>query len=124
MNSLMKEYGMVHPEYEETGGNFVVIFKRKYEPVTEQVTKQVPSKYQASTMQVKILNFCKEPRSRDEIQKCVNLKHREYFRSGILNPLIKAGSIAMTVPDKPKSSKQKYITTKKGRSKRPKRFDQ
>jgi len=86
--------------------------KRKYEPVTEQV----PSKYRASTTQVKILKVCKEPRLRDEIQKCVNLKHREYFRSVILNPLIKAGLIVMTIPDKPQSSKQKYVTTKRGKA--------
>jgi len=83
--------------------------------VVGQVTGQVPGKYRASTEQVKILRFCKEPRLRSQIQKHLRLKHREYFRAKILGPLIDSGFIKMTIPDKPQSSKQKYVITDKGR---------
>ena len=39
---------------------------------------------------------------------------RTKFRNQVLNPLIEAGLLEMTVPDKPRSSKQKYRVTEKG----------
>jgi ATP-dependent DNA helicase RecG len=39
---------------------------------------------------------------------------RTKFRNQVLGPLIKAGLIEMTIPDKPRSSKQKYRLTEKG----------
>lgn len=38
----------------------------------------------------------------------LSLKHRPTFRKNYLDPAIKLGFIEMTIPDKPKSSKQKY----------------
>jgi ATP-dependent DNA helicase RecG len=34
----------------------------------------------------------------------------------VLNPLIEAGLIEMTIPDKPRSNKQEYRLTQKGRA--------
>ena len=42
--------------------------------------------------------------------------NRTKFRDQVLNPLIEAGFIEMTVPDKPRSSKQRYRTTPAGRA--------
>ena len=42
--------------------------------------------------------------------------NRTRFRNSIINPLIEAGLIEMTIPDKPRSSKQKYRLTGKGRA--------
>jgi len=39
---------------------------------------------------------------------------RTKFRNQVLNPLMKGGLIEMTIPDKPRSSKQKYRLTAKG----------
>jgi len=44
----------------------------------------------------------------------IGLKHREHFRSHILKPLVKKGLLRLTIPDKPNSPNQKYIT--KGKS--------
>jgi ATP-dependent DNA helicase RecG len=41
--------------------------------------------------------------------------NRTKFRDQVLNPLIEAGFIEMTVPDKPRSPKQRYRTTSAGR---------
>ena len=48
------------------------------------------------------------PRTRNELQKFMNLNNREYFRKEILNPLIKGDLLKLTMPDKPTSPKQKY----------------
>ena len=36
------------------------------------------------------------------------------FRNQVLKPLMEAGWLEMTIPDKPRSSKQKYRVTAKG----------
>ena len=41
---------------------------------------------------------------------------RTKFRNQVLNPLIEAELLEMTIPDKPSSSKQKYRVTEKGRA--------
>ena len=40
---------------------------------------------------------------------------RTKFRHQVLNPLLDAGLIEMTIPDRPRSSKQRYRLTQKGR---------
>ncbi|WP_332308250.1 Fic family protein [Desulfonatronovibrio magnus] len=52
--------------------------------------------------------------SRVEMQQALNLKHEDHFRKVYLTPTIKAGLVEMTIPDKPKSSRQKYRLTQKG----------
>ena len=88
----------------------------KYPPST----MQVPCKYHASTMQVTmqvkdLLNILEEVSYREEIQEKLGLKNRDYFRKNYLNPAIEQGFVALTIPDKPTSSKQQYYLTDKGK---------
>mgnify|MGYP000067498368 CR=1 FL=1 len=39
----------------------------------------------------------------------------KYFRVNYLNPAIEQGFVALTIPDKPTSSKQQYYLTDKGK---------
>ncbi len=57
-----------------------------------------------------ILIFCKDEKSMQEIMEFTGMKHKSYFRKNILKPLIDKGLIELTIPDKPKSPKQKYCT--------------
>lgn len=50
--------------------------------------------------------------SAKELMELVELKHRPTFRDNYLLPALKLGYIEMTIPDKPNSSKQKYIKIK------------
>ena len=43
-----------------------------------------------------------------ELMQLVGLTHRATFQKNYLNPAIEAGLIERTIPDKPKSPKQKY----------------
>lgn len=78
--------------------------------VTDQVTIQVTPKLQ------KILEACIEEKKREELQDVIGLKNRGHFKREYLNPAVEAGLIAMTIPDKPNSSKQKYRITEKGKT--------
>jgi ATP-dependent DNA helicase RecG len=63
---------------------------------------------------MKILIFCKTPKSRKEILVHLGLKnYPENYKKHIV-PLLKDKLIELTIPDKPRSGRQKYITTKKG----------
>jgi len=76
--------------------------------VTAQVTPQATAQVGAERIE-NILQFCAVPRSRDEIQDLLGIQHREYFRKEILIPLLQAGLLEPTLPDKPNSPKQKYV---------------
>lgn len=54
-----------------------------------------------------VLDFCSKPRSRDEIVSFVG-KSKNYVSSKIIIPLTKKGALKLTIPEKPKSSAQKY----------------
>ena len=73
--------------------------------VTEQVTEQVAIMLQTAC----------EPRSLKELQSVVGLKHRPHFLKAYLEPLLAAKWLEMTIPDKPRSPKQRYRTTDLGR---------
>ena len=56
-----------------------------------------------------LLDYCAEERSAAELQQFCEINSREYFRKNILAPLVQSGRLKRTIPDKPNSSKQKYI---------------
>lgn len=62
-----------------------------------------------------LLHFCFEPRFITEIMKIFGWKDRTKFRNRYINPLIERHFIEMTIPDKPTSGNQKYLTSEKGR---------
>jgi ATP-dependent DNA helicase RecG len=63
-----------------------------------------------------VLATARNPSTRTELQKSVGLRDREHFVNTYLNPLLEAGFLEMTIPDKPRSSKQKYRLTENGRA--------
>ena len=90
--------------------------KRKIPCKYPPSTPQVPPKYHASTMQVReLLKILEGILYREEIQEKLGLKNRDYFRKNYLNPAIEEGLVALTIPDKPTSSKQQYFLTEKGK---------
>ena len=82
--------------------------KRPYKlgPSRDQDTAQVTAQ---------VLNFCQEPRKSSEIMELIGLKHWKTFQINYLKPLLQQGLVAMIIPEKPTSSKQRYVTTEKGK---------
>ena len=80
-------------------------FTRMTFPVSEEATPQVKN----------LLKVVTGEHNRQELQELHNLSDRKYFRENYLQPALDVGLIEMTIPDKPKSSKQKYRLTEKGK---------
>jgi predicted HTH transcriptional regulator len=59
----------------------------------------------------KLLEYCGLPRTRNEMQAYLGIASRAYFRKTVLDPLVNAKLLRMTIPDKPKSKKQMYVST-------------
>ena len=74
--------------------------------VNSQVNPQVDPQVE---LREKIISYCRVPHSRKEIAVYCGFKDAKNFASKHLNALIKQGILEMTIPDKPRSSKQKYI---------------
>jgi len=113
MNKSMQIYELPIPTYKEITGNFVVIFKRKEVGISEQVGEQVSE--QVGEQVISILKFCYVPHSKSEILKHLNLSNVYLNYKRKIYPLIKQRLLKMTIPEKPRSSKQKYIITEKGK---------
>ena len=77
---------------------------------------QVPSKYPASTQQVRavLAAASRGEATRERLQEAAGLKDREHFRKHYLIPLLASGLLEPTIPDKPRSSKQRYRITPLG----------
>jgi ATP-dependent DNA helicase RecG len=93
------------PKFVSSSSTFHVILKNMNYDLhgdTTQVTTQDDRIQQ-------LLEFCIEPRTREEIQQCIGIANREYFRKAILKPLLDTGKLQMTIPHKPNSRNQKYV---------------
>lgn len=72
------------------------------------------------TMQVnpqikQLIEILKGEMSRDELQECLNLQNRDYFRKAFILEALNQSVIEMTIPEKPTSKNQKYRLTEKGK---------
>ena len=119
MIDACERHGIERPIFEERDGAVYVTFRVQIGP-TPQVTPQVVVVLQSAAT---------APRTRAELQHAAGLKDREHFRTTYLEPLLGAGLLEMTIPNKPKSSRQRYRTTAagvralKGETRRPESND-
>lgn len=75
----------------------------------EKMTSEEGTKQKKS--EEDILQFCLAPKGILEIADYLNLKEKKSARRHI-KPLLESGRLAMTLPDRPNSKNQKYITIK------------
>ena len=95
--------------YDKECFRFMDNFIRMTFPASEEVTPQV-------TPQVtELISIFEGVHSRTELQMKLGLQDREHFRKSYLQPAVEAGLVALTIPDKPKSSKQRYKLTELGK---------
>jgi ATP-dependent DNA helicase RecG len=112
---LCKAANVAPPEFSELSGSVVVTFRAAIAPDVAATPSQGRPKYVLSASQVQVLEIASFSKSLPELMAPSGLKNKTRFRDQILAPLLDAGLLAMTLPDKPRSSKQQYQTTLAGR---------
>ena len=79
--------------------------------VTPQATPQVTP--QATPQAEQILTFCMTARTRNEIAEHFGVKTPKFFAKKHIKPLLESGALRMTIPNKPTSPAQKYVTVER-----------
>ena len=122
MNKKMKEANLPQPIFSNEREDFVVTFYNGEYPELYPSELKTDKKIQDKKIQDKkiqdrklkninkILLICKEPKSVKEIITELNYKSASAFRRDYIKPLVKNGLLRMTIPDKPSSGQQKYIS--------------
>lgn len=108
IRDLCQEHGVPEPLIEVSDSWVTTIFRR---PVEQVGTKSAPSRHQ-----VVILRNCLSEKTISALMKVLGRSDRTKFRNQVLKPLMEAGWLEMTIPDKPTSSKQQYRLTAKGKN--------
>ncbi len=119
-----REAGLPEPEFKLTD-DFVTVIHRKpgsaFKAVggesTEQVVGAEGIKSALSRHQVQILHNCLKERAIGDLMEIEGRSDRTKFRNQVLRPLLDAGLVEMTIPDKPTSSKQQAEISADGKEK-------
>lgn len=83
-------------------------------PVSEKAPSQVPEQVPEQVRKlISVMN--NDGATARELMGLVEIKHRPTFLYNYLQRALDAELIEMTIPDKPKSSRQKYRLTEKGK---------
>ncbi|MCF8362386.1 MAG: putative DNA binding domain-containing protein [Prolixibacteraceae bacterium] len=64
---------------------------------------------------IKVLKYCNVPKSKEEILNKIGLSNQTKNFNDNIKPAVDSGLLEMTMPDKPRSKNQQYITTDKGK---------
>lgn len=116
IRQICENYGIAAPEILVEENWFTVSFSRPNAKVGELITPQVtPQVTQQVTPQVeRLIEALVEEMTRTDLMAVLSLKDRMNFSQEYLQPALELGLIEMTIPDKPRSSRQKYRLTEKG----------
>jgi ATP-dependent DNA helicase RecG len=122
MAKLCAKAGLPPPEFRQESGAFILTIWRDKRIVARQVSEQVvPSLSQVCPKSVpseiaeSVLHKSMGGVDISELMRSFGQTNRTRFRIQTIRPLMNAGLLALTIPDKPQSSKQKYKTTEKGK---------
>jgi len=113
-NRIIEEcerHGIDAPVFEQSAGALVVTFRARIGPAQDLVPDR-GTKSGLSRDQVRVLESAREPRSIVELMALCGRSHRTRFRNQVIRPLLESGLLEMTIPEKPRSSLQRYRTTR------------
>lgn len=92
--------GLPAPIFSVRHGEFSVIFKNNIYQ-SDGIKKQ-------GNLRDDLLSFCDTPRTRSELTAFTGMSSY-YTMSAFVQPLVNEGKLKLTIPEKPKSPKQKYV---------------
>lgn len=97
----MDRYQLEQPEFVDERGSFIVRLYSKTKEKTEAIHTEEA---------MDLILFCRTPRTRKEICEYLGLTSVTYAIQKHVLPLIEAGQLKMSLPDKPKSPRQLYYS--------------
>ena len=98
----MAAHNLPEPVFENRRNEFVVILYNGASTEPKQEKSEVAT----------LLEYCREPRNRKEIAQFLGLKTASYAMDRYIRPLLDEGKLEMTMPEKPRSTHQKFKTIK------------
>ena len=103
------------PEPQFEANSFVTVtFRPNPEVRAEAEERPMDRVAGEATGEVRLLRVMSGAMTRQRLQEALGLKHEDHFRKAYLIPALRASLIEMTIPDKPRSSKQRYRLTASG----------
>lgn len=102
----MKEHGLPEPIFENRRNEFIVTLRNSVQHIETKENSERPAEVK------NLIDFCKEPKSRQEIADFLGLKTVFHVSKKYIDPLIESNELQMTIPEHPKSKNQKFYSTK------------
>lgn len=99
----MKEAGLRPPRFRDDRGTFIVTLYNE-PPVSARLGEEG-----LSAKEEDLLTYLKTPRSRREIAEHLQIGTINYAMQAYIVPLIERGLVRMTIPEQPRSQKQRYV---------------
>ena len=98
----LKKNGLPEPLFEDQRGQFSVTFFN--------TNDNHPAKAELDDKASGLVEFCRTPRTRQEIADYLGLSSISYAIKDYVMPLVDKGMIKLSIPDKPRSPKQLYFS--------------
>ena len=98
----LKKNGLPEPLFEDQRGQFSVTFFN--------TNDNHPAKAELDDKASGLVEFCRTPRTRQEIADYLGLGSVSYVIKDYVMPLVDKGVIKLSIPDKPRSPKQLYFS--------------
>lgn len=124
MISEMRNAGLPRPEFSQRRGEFKVVFRNNiYNELAtaNEVHEKAPDygKYgqdqarnKKITLEQQIVEFCRTPRTRQEIVDFSGMT-RYHIMSKYIQPMIDNGILRCTIPEKPKTKNQRFVVVQR-----------
>ena len=115
MIGLCEQTGLPAPGFLQDGGQFVQTLGRPAPP-RHTGGDSAGTRIALGPDHVEIVRASMTARSLSDLMKDAGRTNRTKFRNQLVNPLLKARLMEMTIPEKPTSGQQRYRTTARGRA--------
>lgn len=114
----LAQAGMPEPKFQEERGSFVVCFRKAYSQTNGNqkipgLVKESKTAHTDSDSVNRILDFCQVARTRKELADFLEISSVSYAIKTYILPLVETGQIQLTLPETPRSPKQKYFASQR-----------